>query len=293
MLGRNQIADAEIDMGEAERLGVRIVRRSSGGGAIFTDMGTLLFTLILPFGDGDDAKRLLTEHAAEPLVRALRGMGVNAGIEGRNDIEVNGRKISGMAQYIKNGKLCSHGSLLFDADLESLARVLRADTEKFRTKALRSMRSRVANIAEYMGEQCSAEDFWHRLRQRLFEIFSVREYALTESDIAQINKIREGKYANPEWTFGNTPSFSFKNQRRFPGGKLEISLETDKNIIVGCRINGDFLALLPIQELERLIEGAAYTPDAVERRLGDTDMGRYIGAVTRDEFLSCMFDRAV
>ncbi|MDR1246084.1 MAG: lipoate--protein ligase [Clostridiales Family XIII bacterium] len=289
MLGRNQIADVEIDMGEAERLGVQTVRRLSGGGTIFTDMGVLLFTVILPFGQGDDATRLLLENAAEPVVRALREKGANAEIQGRNDILVDGKKVSGMAQYILNGKLCSHGSLLVNADLDSLANVLRVDPEKFKTKALRSVKARVANISEYTETPCDANTFLNDLRQSLLSSSAAREYILTERDTEQINAIRAAKYANPEWTFGKSPKFSFGNARRFAGGKVEISLETEKNTIVRCGISGDFLALRPIRELEALIEGAAYRPDAVKRRIADTNMRMYIGSVTDEEFISCMF----
>jgi lipoate-protein ligase A len=293
MLGRNQIAEAEIDAREAERLGVRTVRRSSGGGAIFTDMGTLLFTVILPLGRDGDAKRLLLQNAAEPIARALREMGADAGVEGRNDITAAGKKVSGMAQYIMNGRLCSHGSLLFDADLESLAAVLRADPEKFQTKALRSVRARVANLAECPSLPRDIKTFWRELKKRLFASFPVREYALTERDAESVGKIRAEKYANPEWTFGKTPKFSFENRKRFPGGKVEIALETEKNAIRRCRINGDFLALRPVRELEERIEGAPFAFDAVKRRISGADLRMYLGTVTQEEFLSCVFDRAV
>jgi lipoate-protein ligase A len=289
MLGRNQIADAEIDMGKAERRGVQIVRRSSGGGTIFTDRGALLFTVILPFTQGDDAKRLLLENAAEPIVRALRAVGPQAEIQGRNDILVDGKKVSGMAQYIMNGKLCSHGSLLVNTDLDLLADVLRVDVEKFRTKALRSVRARVANLAEYTEKPCDADTFRSGLGKRLFEPIGAREYVLSERDTEQIHEIRSAKYANPEWTFGSSPRFSFVNARRFFGGKVEISLETEKNTIIHCGISGDFLALRPIRELEELIEGAAYRPDAVSGRIANADMRMYIGEVTNEEFISCMF----
>ncbi|MDR3120660.1 MAG: lipoate--protein ligase family protein, partial [Clostridiales bacterium] len=147
MLGVNQAAEAEVDLAEAERLGVSLTRRSSGGGAIFTDPGTLLFTVILPFRIGeDDAKRLEREYVAGPIVRVLNQMGVPARCEGRNDITVDGKKVSGLAQYARGGRLCTHGSLLYDADLDTLARVLRPDAQKTASKSVRSVRARVANL---------------------------------------------------------------------------------------------------------------------------------------------------
>ncbi|MDR1134888.1 MAG: lipoate--protein ligase [Clostridiales Family XIII bacterium] len=289
MLGRNQIADAEIDMGEAERLGVDIVRRSSGGGAIFTDMGVLLYTVILPFGDGVDAKQTLIKQMGEPIVRALYKMGVPARLEGRNDILVDGQKVSGMAQYIKDAKLCSHGSLLFDTDIEVLTKVLRTDVEKIQTKALRSMRGRVTNLIEHLQDPIPVRGFWDEIKGCLFEGTDVREYRLTDEDLAQIEKIRLEKYANRAWTFGSAPKFSYSDAKRFTGGKLEVFLEIDGGVVADCRLNGDFMALLPVRQLEERIEGAEYRPDEIRRRLEGVALEQYIGTINADELISCMF----
>jgi lipoate-protein ligase A len=150
MLGANQIAEIEADIAYAKAHGIAIVRRSSGGGAIYTDPGTLLYTIILPFTERTDTKAVIADYLAGPVIRALGRMGVGASLEGRNDILVGGKKIAGIAQYVRHGFLCSHGSLLFDADLAELARVLTADDAKIVSKALRSVRSRVTNIAEHL-----------------------------------------------------------------------------------------------------------------------------------------------
>jgi lipoate-protein ligase A len=118
----------------------------------------------------------------------------------------------------------------------------------------------------------------------------VREYAPAERDTLRIDEIRTRKYANPEWTFGRTPKFSFRNGKRFTGGKVEIALATEKNEITHCRINGDFLALRPVSELEARIEGAAFAFDAIKRRIEGADFRMYLGSVTPEEFLSCIFE---
>jgi lipoate-protein ligase A len=150
MIGANQIAEIEADLTYAKESGIAVVRRSSGGGAIYTDPGTLLYTIILPFTERTDTKAVIADYLAGPAVRALGRMGVAASLEGRNDILVGGKKISGIAQYVRGGYLCSHGSLLYSADLAELARVLTADDAKIVSKALRSVRSRVTNIAEHL-----------------------------------------------------------------------------------------------------------------------------------------------
>jgi lipoate-protein ligase A len=289
MLGRNQIAGAEIDVGEAERSGVSIVRRSSGGGAIFTDMGTLLNTLILPYGDGSDAKQALIKNMGEPIVRSLYKMGIQARLEGRNDILVDGRKVSGMAQYIKGGKLCSHSSLLFDTDMDMMAKVLRTDFGKIQTKALRSMSGRVTNLIEHLQDPCPMRAFWDRLKEGIFEGAEVSEYRFTERDVARIEEIRRAKYASGEWTFGRDPKFSYRDGKRFAGGKVEAFLEIEDGAVKTCRLAGDFMSLLPIRLLEEQIEGAGYNVDVLRRRLAGVRLGDYIGEISVDELLSCMF----
>jgi lipoate-protein ligase A len=288
MLGRFQIADAEIDLSEAERKGVRVVRRSSGGGAIFTDMGTLLYSSIRPFAEGDDAKEILRD-VAKPIVNVLRKMGVQASIEGRNDILAGGGKISGMAQHAKGGRLCSHGSLLYDADLETLTSVLRTDEGKIRSKALPSMRSRVTNLAEHMSEPCPINEFRDRLRQSLFEELGLTPYDLSADDIEQIEKIRLEKYANPEWTLGKTPRFTFSNQSRFPGGKIEVFLEIEKGVVKNCAITGDFLGWESVRPIEARIEGLFYKRDVVKESLEGMDIKPYMASIALDELLSCLF----
>ncbi|MDR3294980.1 MAG: lipoate--protein ligase [Clostridiales Family XIII bacterium] len=290
MLGRNQIAAAEIDLAEAEKSGVQIVRRSSGGGTIFTDLGALLFTVILPYGENDDAKQMAMCAAAEPVIRALYQMGIPARLEGRNDILVDGKKVSGLAQFIAKGKLCSHGSLLFDTDLEELTRFLKTDEGKIKSKALRSMRSRVTNLIEYLESPCPPRIFWDRLKQHLFEDLDIREYHLTEQDIREIEAIRAEKYANPEWTFGKAPKFSFANAKRFPGGKIETYLEIEKGRISECRIHGDFLSLVSVRSLEEQLKGRTYRVEDVRRTLETTDLRPCLGSITAEELIACMFN---
>ncbi|MDR3322313.1 MAG: lipoate--protein ligase [Synergistaceae bacterium] len=291
MLGCNQIADAEIDLSAAARLGVQVVRRSSGGGTIFIDMGTLLYTFImsLPYNGLTDVKDIEREYVAGPVARALNRMGIPARIEGRNDILVENRKISGLAQYIRRNRLCTHGSLLYDADLDTLAQVLKPDEEKIRSKSIRSVHSRVANLAQYMDVPLSTEKFRDRIKENLHKSLNFLEYNLTEVDIVQIGRILREKYANPDWTFGKAPRFSFHNYVRFPAGKVEVFLEVRDGIIDSCRIAGDFLGLEPIVELEEHLESKAYKRHDIEEFLGRMELEPYLGGITREQLLSCLF----
>ena len=290
MLGSNQIAEAEIDIGYAEREGIQIVRRSSGGGTIFTDLGTFLYTMILPHTE-HNSPEAVRKIVAGPIVEALNEMGCPAKIEGRNDIHVEGvKKIGGMAQYSWHGRICTHGSLLYDEDLEKLTRALRADDEKIRSKALRSMRSRVTNIKEYIPHDYSTHEFLGILKQKLFCGEHIREHSLTDDEIAQINRIYQDRYGNPAWTFGRAPKFSLHNSKRFTGGRIEVYFEIVKGIVNSCSIRGDFLGIVPIQGLEEVFQDRPFRAQAFEEALANISIQPYLGSITKEEFLSCIFD---
>jgi lipoate-protein ligase A len=304
MIGANQIAEIEADLPYAQERGIAVVRRSSGGGTIYTDPDTLLYTIILPYDENTDTKDVIRGYLAAPVISALASMGVEGSLEGRNDILVDGRKISGIAQYIRYGYLCSHGSLLFAADLSELVRVLTVDDSKIISKALRSVRSRVTNIAEHLPAGAGADSgadsgagavsggatdvltFMKRLRQSWHDAFRLEEYKFSEDDIEGINRLRNEKYASDNWTFGRTPHYSFRNSKRFPGGGVEIFAEVKSGVTENVRITGDFLALLPVDDIEARLRGIPFRRDALSAALTDGMVRRTLGSISKDELLS-------
>jgi lipoate-protein ligase A len=299
MLGVNQIASKEADLNFARARDIAIVRRSSGGGAIFTDPGTLLYTVIIRRDAGGEQPNVNAEAEAllaAPLIAALKSIGVDAYLQGRNDVLVDGRKVTGMAQYIKAGYLCSHGSLLIDANLDKLERVLTVDAEKIRTKATASVRSRVTNIGAYVKDASALSDergvlfaFWDRLA-KAFDTGDTDVYDFNDADKARIADIRAAKYADSAWTYGRAPAYTFHNAKRFVGGGVEVFFNVKRGLITEARINGDFLALRPVAELERKFEGLPFRMDAVAAAVSDADVKDALGSVSRDEFLSVLFD---
>ncbi|MDR2163309.1 MAG: lipoate--protein ligase [Clostridiales Family XIII bacterium] len=298
MLGANQVAEAEVDLPYAAARGIAVVRRSSGGGAIYTDPGALLYTIILPFTERTDTKAVIEEYLAGPVIDALGSMGVAASLEGRNDILVGGKKISGIAQYIRDGYLCSHGSLLFDADLAELARVLTVDDEKIVSKALRSIRSRVTNIAPHLPEYGGAavgaatdaqphiQAFIGRLRASWNGAFGLSPYEFTDGEMDEIAMIRAEKYASDRWTFGRAPRYSYRHSTRFPGGSVEVFADIKGGVIEQVKIVGDFLALRPVEELECRFVGVPFRAEALSRAISEYDVIRTLGSITKDELLS-------
>jgi len=290
MLGAYQVAEAEIDLKYAKELGIQIVRRQSGGGTIFTDLGTLLYTLILPDADDLSTREILREQLAAPLLRALNKSGVPAKMEGRNDLLADGKKFSGLAQYARKGRVCTHGSLLFDTDLDILTNVLRVDDEKIRSKAIRSVRSRVTNLRDHMDTPVTISEFWTLLEQTLAEEWNLQAYTLTEVDLEKIDEIYRKKYNNPDWTLGSSPKFSFHNTKRFPAGKVEVFLDVAGGDITAVRIHGDFLGTHSMHDLEERLLGRTFHREAVAEALSGFDLLPYLGEVTAEQFLSCIFE---
>jgi len=158
VIGQNQNAEAEINRTFVEGHHIHVVRRTTGGGAVYHDLGNLNYSFIT---DAGNAERLTMERFTKPIVEALKGLGLNAEASGRNDILVEGRKVSGTAQRLMKGRILHHGTLLFDANPGMVAGALNADPAKFQSKGAKSVRSRIGNIREFLPEKMSMTDFWN------------------------------------------------------------------------------------------------------------------------------------
>lgn len=286
MLGRYQIAQAEINERVVKKLGANIVRRTTGGGTIYTDLGNLLYTFILPVNNLADIDFSIV---CKPVVTALNKMGINAELKGRNDILIDGKKISGNAQTIEGNILCSHGSLLYDANLDVLQDLLIVDEAKIKSKGIASIRSRVTNISEHIPGSYSIYEFWHRLKGVLFEEENVTFYQFTREDIEEIERIRAEKFATWEWNFGSAPKFNYQNEIRFSMGKVSVSLDINGGNIANCKINGDFLGLIPVESLEQILIGTPYQYDDISSKLDKVDFNLYFRGISQEQFLNCVF----
>jgi len=312
MLGQYQLADAELDQSRVNELDITVVRRPSGGGAIFTDGGALQISLIVPIS-AQESRECLAYNARKQfaglLITALHQMGISACVKGRNDIVLqfgdNEKKIAGMAQFVRGQTVCTHASVLFDTNLETLASVLRVDSEKFRTKAVKSIRSRVGNIKDYVEhygddsvilQSCTTAEFVQCLQTAFVaaagdrESENVQKYQLSAVDSEQIACLHLAKYGNPEWIAIKTPKFSVRTSRRFPAGRLDVCLDARKGIVERCSIHGDFLGLVPADSLQEAIVGLPYARDTFATALKKLNLRLYLGDISREEFLSCVFD---
>lgn len=285
VVGQNQNTEAEINRAFVEAHGIRVVRRSTGGGAVYHDRGNLNYSF---FTDLGDAERLTIERFTRPVVAALRGLGLRAEASGRNDILVEGRKVSGTAQRVLRGRILHHGTLLFDADPAMVSGALQADPSKFQSKSAKSVRSRVGNIRDFLPADMTMEAFWDYLKTALAGDGMVPG-SLTPEELAEAEALKREKYDAWEWNFGRSPQYNMTSRRRFEGGGLEVRLQVGGGRIQEIKFYGDFLSVRPLEDLTEALRGCAFRREDVEAVLGRFPVGEFFGGVTADQVLETMF----
>ena len=287
IVGKNQNTFEEINMDYVKEKNVTVTRRLSGGGAVYNDEGDLSFSFITK-DDGDSFHNYRT--FTNPVVRALQQMGVEAELQGRNDLVVGGKKISGNAQFSTRGRMFSHGTLLFDVNLENVARALNPDAEKYLSKGIKSVRARVTNIREHLKKDMDRKEFKHALLRSIFESEdNIPEYKLTEKDWLHVREIRDKRYRNWDWVYGKSPTFNVGHKHRFPSGTVDVRFQVAKGIIEQAKIYGDFFGVGEIEEVEKRLVGTRYDREDMAETLTTIDVGHYFGKISKDELLSILF----
>lgn len=290
IIGRHQNTLEEINRSYVEANGIHVVRRLSGGGAVYHDLGNLNFSFITTYQrENFQNFRKFTE----PVVRALHNLGVPAELSGRNDILVDGRKISGNAQYVAKPKMVSHGTLLFDSDLSHVSEALNVQESKITSKGIKSVRSRVANICEFLTQDMSIEDFRDHILRTYFEgAAEIPTYPLSEQDWAAVRALAEERYRSWEWTYGQSPDFNVQKRQRFPGGEIDarLNLDVQQGFIRSVKFYGDFFAEGDPAELAQHLVGVRYDRAEITRALQDVPLERYFPGLDLPTFVEFLYD---
>jgi len=287
IIGKNQNTIEEINTEYVEKNGIHVVRRLSGGGAVYHDLGNLNFSFITK-DDGDSFHNF--RKFTEPVVNALRKLGVNADLSGRNDLLAEGRKISGNAQFSTRGRMFSHGTLLFDSEIESVVSALNVKKDKIESKGIKSIRSRVANISEFLSEKVTIEEFRSLLLKNIFDgLDDIPEYVLTEKDWENIHELSKERYQNWDWNYGKSPKFNLQHSHRFPVGQIDVRFEVNKGVIENCKIYGDFFGVGDVTEIEDKLTGLKYEKSQIAGALEDVDIKHYFGNISKEDFINLIY----
>ncbi|MCM3567816.1 lipoate--protein ligase [Neobacillus mesonae] len=287
IIGKNQNTIEEINTEYVEKNGLHVVRRLSGGGAVYHDLGNLNYSFITK-DDGNSFHNF--RKFTEPVIAALHKLGVNAELSGRNDIEVGGRKISGNAQFSTKGRMFSHGTLMLNSEMENVVSALRVKKEKIESKGIKSVRSRVANISEFLTDKMGIEEFRSFLLKNIFEgMEKIPEYVLTDEDWANIHELSKERYQNWDWNYGKSPKFNLQQSHRFPVGSIDVRLEVNKGYIENCKIYGDFFGVGDVSEIEEKLKGIRYERNEIDKALADIHVAHYFGNITKEDFINLIY----
>lgn len=287
IVGKHQNTLAEINADYVKDNHIKVVRRLSGGGAVFHDLGNLNFTFI---ASGEHHQLVDFRKFTLPILEVMQKLGIEAKFEGRNDLTIDGRKFSGNAEHVFKNRVLHHGTLLFSSQITDLSNALNVDPSKFQDKAVKSVRSRVTNISDHLKEPITVLEFRERIMQHILETTPDAEiYSFSEADIAAISKLRDEKYITWEWNFGYSPRYNFHKTIKTNGGKLEVTLEVVNGIIENARFYGDYFNKLNPEDIALALTGAGHTEPEIRERLKAFDIHDYFLNVSLDELVSTLF----
>ncbi len=286
IVGKNQNTFAEINIDFVERNNIPVVRRLTGGGTVFHDLGNVNYTFIDKKIDSESTGEMFKRFTS-PIIQALDGLDVKAYLSGRNDLLIDEKKFSGNAICIHGDRVLQHGTLLFQSSMNNLSEALIVHEDKFIGKSVKSNRSRVTNISEHLRSKFTTEEFFNYIAA--FCSKNLTEYHYTENDIVQITSLADSKYRSREWNYGNSPKCRFHNRAKFSAGVLEVSFNIEKGSITELIINGDYFFKAQTEELCKVLIGAQYEKEKIIDRLESVAIDDYLCGIDTNQFVSLLF----
>lgn len=285
IVGKNQNTIEEVNQTYIDAHNIDVVRRISGGGAVYHDTGNLNFSFITD-DDGNSFHNF--QKFTEPIVQALQSLGVNAELTGRNDIQVGQAKISGNAMVKVKNRMFSHGTLMLNSDLDEVQNALKVNPAKIKSKGIKSVRKRVANIQEFSNEPLEIEEFKKIILKTIFGETEVEEYKLTDEDWENIEKLSNDKYRTWEWNYGRNPKYNFEREEKFEKGFVQIKFDVKRGKIEHAKIFGDFFGVGDVTDLENALVGCLHDFEHIEEALSEYDLYHYFGDIDRHELIRLM-----
>ncbi|MGG7163220.1 lipoate--protein ligase [Clostridium ihumii] len=287
LIGKNQNAFAEINTDYVKENNIIVVRRLTGGGAVFNDLGNINFTFISKNkGDINSNFRKFTL----PILKALDSLGINASFSGRNDITIDGKKISGNAQYYYKDKVLHHGTLLFSSSISNLSEALKVNPLKIKSKGVNSVSARVTNIHNYLNTDMDVLQFKNYITSFVMDYFNEKNlYNFTDYDLKNINIIMEDRFSKFSWNFGRNPEYEFRKEIRFKGGTIEVNFNVVNGYINDLKFYGDFFFKDNISKLEKNFLNIKHDFNNINCLLDKIDVQAYINDMEKEDLLELLF----
>lgn len=286
IIGRHQNTREEINADFIKENNIEVVRRISGGGAVYHDYNNLSYTII---SNEDEKKVFDFKSFSFPVINTLASLGVKAEFTGRNDIEIDGKKICGNAQAYINGRIMHHGCLLFNVDLTVLAKALKVSKDKIESKGVKSVRARVTNILDVLDKEITVLEFRDLLLNHMKSVYpEMEEYIFSKEELEEIEKIKKEKFANWDWNYGKSPEYNIKRNTRYPSGKIEIRANILESKIKNIKIYGDFFGIEDVSYIEEILKNVKYEKEDVKEALKDVNINRYFANISLDELVDAI-----
>ena len=289
IVGKYQNTIEEINTEYTREKGIHVIRRISGGGAVYHDLNNLNYTIISNRDKGQEGFNF--KEFSKPIIETLAELGVEAEFTGRNDLEIDGQKFCGNAQaYIKD-RVMHHGCLLFNVDFSALGNALKVSKDKIESKGVKSVRSRVTNILPHLKTPITVEEFGDKIMEYMKKQYpDMKEYVFSKEELDYIAKRAEVK-RSWEWNYGESPEFNITREKRFKNGKIQIFATVENSRIKNIKFYGDFFGKNEdLSEIENLLKNVKYTVEDVKKKLESIDIGEYFSKFTVDEIVEVIVE---